>query len=555
MKWKNVLTLIRIDVKSGRLIRGQRLRRYRESRILQYVMYGGSCALGTLIGWLVGSFYSGSADPQLQNMISQGAKSLFVIAPTLVLTYSLIFTMLSQLSRAGVKAAIQPPYWLPVTWGEHTLASIASNLIGIPLVTLIGLSSGMAAVSVFIGEVPLAVFSIFAMLASALVASTTTEIFRVLQVRFLGAVYKSSGRAAVWVRFFGSLTIFILFYVVYFFFTSGANYNAILQTISSGQKAIWFVPYIWLGLALFSFTNGTILETVAFSLGSLIFLSALFLFAAKLNSRFGFYEPPAIRISLGTYAPKTGTLSKLGFTPTEAAIMRKDFKAFTRRRELMYFFALPIIFIIVPLMQMTQTTAQTPIGDIFVFFFVLLAPGAFLATLLGSMIIGEEGGAVWHLYSAPVSAKSLIKCKYGFIVIFSIAVTLVCGIFGILLIRPSLRAAVTLIIESVFLIVSLSAVSLRAGIKGADFVEVPKPRMVRPLTTLTNMLLCLILAAVILAPFIPYGGAMLGFLNPLPPSYLYFALGTSGAITAVVTYIFYKIALKTAKEFLANLEV
>jgi len=555
VKWKNVLTLIRIDVKSGRLIRGQRLRRYRESRILQYVMYGGSCALGTLIGWLVGSFYSGSADPQLQNMISQGAKSLFVIAPTLVLTYSLIFTMLSQLSRAGVKAAIQPPYWLPVTWGEHTLASIASNLIGIPLATLIGLSSGMAAVSVFIGEVPLAVFSIFAMLASALVASTTTEIFRVLQVRFLGAIYKSSGRAAVWVRFFGSLTIFILFYVVYFFFTSGANYNAILQTISSGQKAIWFVPYIWLGLALFSFTNGTILETVAFSLGSLIFLSALFLFAAKLNSRFGFYEPPAIRISLGTYAPKTGTLSKLGFTPTEAAIMRKDFKAFTRRRELMYFFALPIIFIIVPLMQMTQTTAQTPIGDIFVFFFVLLAPGAFLATLLGSMIIGEEGGAVWHLYSAPVSAKSLIKCKYGFIVIFSIAVTLVCGIFGILLTRPSLRAAVTLIIESVFLIVSLSAVSLRAGIKGADFVEVPKPRMVRPLTTLTNMLLCLILAAVILAPFIPYGGAMLGFLNPLPPSYLYFALGTSGAITAVVTYIFYKIALKTAKEFLANLEV
>lgn len=554
MKWKNILTLIKIDVKSGRLIRGQRLRRYRENRTLQYVMYGGSCALGTLIGWLVGSVYSGSTDP-LRNLIPQGAESLFVIAPTLVLTYSLIFTMLSQLSRTGVKASTQPPYWLPVTWGEHTLASIMSNLMGIPLATLIGFSSGMAAVSVFIGKVPLAVLSIFAMLASALVASTTTEIFRVLQVRFLGAVYKSSGRAAVWVRFFGSLVLFVLFYVVYFTFTSGANYSAILQMISSGQKAIWFVPYIWLGLALFSFTNGTILGTVVFSLGSLVFLSALFLLAVKLNSRFGFYEPPAIRISLGTYAPKAGTLSKLGFTPTEAAIMRKDFKAFTRRRELMYFFALPIIFIIVPLMQMSQISAQTSIGSFFVFFMVLLAPGAFLATLLGSMIIGEEGGAVWHLYSAPVTAKSLIKCKYGFIVIFSIAVTLVFGIFGILLIRPSLRAAVTLVIESVFLIVSLSAVSLIAGIKGADFVEVPKPKMVRPLTALTNMLLCLVLAAVILAPFIPYGGTIMGFLNPLPPSYLYLALGISGAITAVVTYVFYRIALKTAKEFLANLEV
>lgn len=79
--------------------------------------------------------------------------------------------------------------------------------------------------------------------------------------------------------------------------------------------------------------------------------------------------------------------------------------------------------------------------------------------------------------------------------------------------------------------------------------------MVRPLTTLINMLLCMVLAAVILSPFIPYSGAMLGFLNPLPPSYLYFALGISGAITAVVTYVFYRIALKAAKEFLANLEV
>lgn len=555
MKWKNILTLIRIDIKSGRLIRGRSLRRYRENRTLQYVMYGGSCVIGALVGLAVGSFYSGSTNLQLKNLIFQGAKDVFVIAPALILTFSLIFTMLSQISRSGVKVTIQPPYWLPVTWGEHTLASIASNLIGTPLVTLIGLSSGMAAVSVFIGEVPLAVFSIFALLASALVASATTEIFRILQVRLLGAVYKSSGRAAIWIRFFGSLILFVLFYTVYFIFISGANFTAILQLISSGQKVIWFVPYIWFGMALFSFANGLILGTVVFSLGALAFLFALFLLAVKLNSKFGFYEPPAIRISLGTYTPKAGTLNKLGFTPSEAAIMRKDFKAFTRRRELMYFFVLPIIFIIVPLMQMSQSSAQTLTRSSFVFFWVLLAPGAYMATMLGSMIIGEEGAAVWHLYSAPVTANSLIKCKYGFIVIFSIAVTLVCGIFGMLLIHPSLRAAVTLVVESVFLIVSLSAVSLRAGIKGADFIEVPRPRMVRPLTILINMLLCLVLAAVILAPFFPYSVTMLGFLNPLPPSYLYFALGISGAITAVVTYVFYKIALKTAKEFLANLNI
>jgi hypothetical protein len=553
MNWKNVLRLIRVDVKSGRLIRGQKLRRYRKSRVLQYAMYGGSCILGIALGLLVGTVYRGVTDPENKIGLLLNVKSLFIAAPTLVLTYSLIFTMMRQLQRAGIKASIQPPYWLPIAWEEHTLAAIVANLIGIQLAALLSTVSAIAVVSIFLEEVPLAVLTISAVLATAFLASVTTEIFRVIQVRLTGALYKSSGKKAIWVRFGGSILLIIVFYAIYFFFTSGANFPAIIETLASGQKTVWFIPYLWLGMALFSFLNSQIVETVAFSFGSVVFLSVLFMVAVKLNSMFGLYEPPAIRVSIGGYVPRPSIWRRLGFSLSEAAIMRKDFKAFTRRRELMYFFALPIIITMIYL----SLTTSTPYFQGLSFFsaLILLVPGALMATSMGSMIVGQEGASVWHLYSSPVKAESLVKGKYAFVVIVSCAVTLACSAGGILILRPSMRTIFAALIESIFLILSLSAVSLIAGIKGASFVEIPRPRMIRPVEGIINFIICSILASVILIPLIPYIGTIVGLYSPPPQFYLYFALAISGAITAVVTYGSYRIAVKTAKDFLAEAEI
>jgi len=531
MNWHHVLKLISVDIKSGRLIRGQRLRRYRESRVLQYVMYGGSCLLGIAVGLLVGTVYSGVTDPEMKTGLLLNVKVLFIAAPTLVLTYSLIFTMMRQIQRAGITASIQPPYWLPITWGEHTLAAIVANLIGVQLAALLAIVSTIGTVSIFLGETPLAALTIFALLAVALLASATTEIFRILQVRLTGAVYKTSGKAAIWVRFFGSLLLFIAFYAVYFFFTSGANFVAIIDVFASGQTTVWFIPYLWLGMALFSFMNSRIVDTALFLLGALAFLGALFTVAVKLNSRFGLYEPPAIRISREAYAPRPSIWSRLGFSLPEAAIMRKDFRAFTRRRELMYFFVLPILITMIYVMSLTRT------------------PYFESSSVLSAMILLVPGASM-----APVAAESLVKCKFAFIVIFSCAVTLACSIVGILIVRPSPTLMLAALIESIFLIISLSAVSLGAGIKGASFVEVPRPRMISPRAGLINTITCALLAGVILAPLIPYAGAMLGLLDPPSQSYTSLALAVSGAIAAIVTYGFYRIAVKNAEDLLAEVD-
>ena len=178
-----------------------------------------------------------------------------------------------------------------------------------------------------------------------------------------------------------------------------------------------------------------------------------------------------------------------------------------------------------------------------------------MATSMGSMMIGQEGAPVWHLYSSPVTAKSLVKCKYAFVAIFACVVTLACNTVGILIIRPSPRINFAALIESIFLIVSLSAASLRAGFKGASFIEIPRPRMIRPVDTIINFIICILLASVILAPLIPYAGTMIGLLNPLPQFYLYIALAISGTTATIATYGFYRIAVKNAEDFLAELEI
>jgi hypothetical protein len=560
MKWKNVVRLISVDVKSGRLIRGQRLRRYRESRLFDYLLYGGACALGIAIGLVVGNVYNVVTDLELKSLLDQAALNFFLSLPTIVFIYSIIFTLMGQMQKAGLKVSIQPPYWLPITWEEHTLASIVANLLGIPLASIILFGSAIAAVSPFLGLVPLAVFTIFALLASAFLASITTEIFRVLQVRLTGAVYKSSGKAAIWVRFLGSLLFLIIFYLVWFSFTSGTGSIALIEALAGAQSAVWFIPYVWLGMVLASFAIGLFVHTVIFSLASILFILILFYTAVRLNVKFGLYEPPAITVSRGAYVPKVGFWGKLGFSSLEAAVMRKDFKAFTRRRELMYVFIMPIVFIIMPLMQFSGALGQpVPTESSFVLFaFILLMPGALMAVMLGMTIIGAEGQPVWHFYSSPITANSLVKCKYAFLTIFSLAVTLICGVVGVLIARPSLSLVAAFFIESILLIFALGAVSLGAGIRGADFVEIPRPKMVRPLTALVNMIVCFILALVILAPSALYAFPLMDMPVPIPLSIpkidLHIALTMSTVIAIIITYVFYRIALKNAKGFLIKAE-
>jgi hypothetical protein len=562
VNWKNVLLLVGVEVKSYRTVRGSRFRRFRENRLLTYALYVVACIVGVLIGWAVGSFYSGLSDLSQKNLLLQGATYFFISLPTLALLYGLVFTQMSQIQRIGAKVSVQPLYWFPFSWEEHTVASVIANVLGAPLIITVFACSGILVASVFFGLFPLAVLTVLALLASIILASATTEAFKTLQVRLQGAVTRVAGRAAIWVRLVVSIVLSIVFYLVYFSLYSNVSPVALIESVAGGQKLLWFIPYLWPGMALSTFVSNLFVETVFFCGASLAFIYALFLAAVRLNVRFGLYEAPSIRVSGGVYVPRAGLLGRLGFSPLEAAILKKDFRAFTRRGELTFIFIFPVVFTIMPLVS----AVREPLPSTFPYFlyaYLTLLPGALMTGILGSLIVGSEGGSVWWLYSSPVSARSLVKAKYSFVTIFSLAVTLICATVSGLITVPSVHIVALGLIEAVFLVLSLAMVSLTFGIKGADFREsLPRPRMIRTRWSLVSMIVCPVVGLAIFSPLIPYGlnlifgSTELGLAMPVFTSagYLYVAPLISGGIAAIITYVFRKMALDSAERLLVNAE-
>ena len=567
MNWKNVLLLINADVKSYRLVGGKRFRKFKENKIVTYALYISICIFGSLVGWITGNFYSGITELQMRALILRGTVNFFISFPTIALLYGLILTQMSQFQRIGAKLHVQPLYWFPITWEEHTLASIIANILGVPLAVTLFVASGMVVASILIDLVPLALLTIFALFVCVFMASVTTEITKVLQIRVSGAITKAASRAAIWLRLIGSILFFIIFYTIYFSLYYRTNPIVLLEMVAGGQRIVWFIPYIWPGLSLSYFTSGYKLETALFSSASIIFSYILFFLAAKLNAIYGLYEMPAIKVSKGIHVSKVGLLGRIGFSPIEAAIMRKDFKAFTRRQELAYVFIFPIIFAIMPILSAVRAGPEAPtphdlyLFHLFIYAYLTLVPGVITSVTLGMMMVGLEGGSVWYIYSSPIDAGSFVKAKYAFTALFSFAVMAACSITGFAFRIPSAKTAIVSVAEAAFLIFSLSMVSLSFGIKGADFREFPRPRMIRPKWAIINGFTCLVSALAIISPVIPYA---LSFIAQIVPSikmliapleaYLFAALPASGILASAVAYTFYRFALKNAEEFLVNAE-
>ena len=560
MNWKTVLHLIRVDIKSGRLMRGQRLIKYNvaRNRFFSYLTYAAAIAIGLAAGALVSWFYNSSAlTLGFQSLFNTGFTNFQLALPTMIVVVTLVFTMMQQIQRSGANFAHQASYWLPVTWQEHTLASILADMLGLPLLTIAAISPAILLVSAFTGQVPSAVGAVLAMFAAAFMAGATTEVFRILQVRFVGAVYKSTGKAAIWVRFAGTILFFLIFYIVYFYVIYGTGLASFIQTFATVQSAAWFVPFVWLGMTLYALMNGLVLQGIAFLGLSVLFIVGLFLLSVALNTRFGLYESPAITVSRGIYTPKTGFLGKLGFSSVEGALIRKDLKAFTHRRELMSAFILPIVFLLIPIMSSFNGSQGSSSGfpPQFGFAFTSLFPVSIMAMSLGNFMTGEEGQNIWRIYASPVSAKNFVKSKFAFMLFFALIILPITGTVGFFIYHPSTRTMLTLVAEAVFVAFPAGALSLANGIKGADFNEVPRPRMIRAEWGLINMVTCAAAAFAVLLPLVPYllsvfaPGLIASFLE------LYQAVIISGVISAVLTVIFYYMAVGNAKELLTKAQV
>jgi len=556
MNWKNVLYLLRVERKSGRLIRGIKSTNYSENPFIAYWPYWVAAVLGVIGGLIAGfyahAFYASAASAGVKPL-SVVALGFFSVLPTLVLGVGIVFSFFQQIQVVG-KISGQVMYWLPVTWQEHTLASILANLLGWPAAVVTGLSTGLITFAAFNGLIPQALLTIVILFAAAFLASSITEILRVLQVRFTGAVYKSSGRAAIWLRLIGSLLIIVVFYIIYFYAVSGTS--TFITSLTAAQSGAWYVPFVWPALIISYIGKDLYLQSLLFIALSAFLIAGLYYLAVELNMRFGLYEPPAITLQKsGVYAPKTGILGKLGFSSVEAALIRKDLRAFTRRRELMGVYFMPIIIVIISIFYSFGITSGSS-SDITLWSGVIfLVPASGMASLLGQVLIGEEGQAMWRIYASPISPKNLVKSKFFLVIIFSLIILLATGAVGIVVFHPSIRKAIIAMVESFFMAVAVASASLQVGFRGPDFSGSRRARMVRQEWSLIGTALAAVVGAVVFAPVLAqYAFAL---LSKTSVSTLNYAIGVaaSAAISLIITAIFYKMNISSAEELLKKAEI
>ena len=227
----------------------------------------------------------------------------------------------------------------------------------------------------------------------------------------------------------------------------------------------------------------------------------------------------------------------------------------------MTIFIFPIVIILIPLMQsLGQNTAIPSQVSTLLIVITFLFPASVMAMSLGNFMIGEEGQKIWRVYASPVSAASLVKSKYFFINLFAFIVLVATTIFGFAIYQPSLRTTFIAFIEAVFLVLALGANSLSFGISGADFTEIPRNRMIRPSASILSLVVSVIAGVAILAPLFQY--ALLSIIPTISSSLIgealldpLLAIVFSAIIAIVLTIIFYRIALREAKNLLAKAEI
>jgi len=174
--------------------------------------------------------------------------------------------------------------------------------------------------------------------------------------------------------------------------------------------------------------------------------------------------------------------------------------------------------------------------------------------MLGNFMTGEEGQSIWRVYFSPISAKNYVKSKYTFMLFFALMVLPITSAVGYVVYHPSARTLFTLVVESIFVAFAAGALSLANGIKGADFNEFPRPRMIRAEWSIINLATCAAAVLAVLAPILPY---FIASVTGSPIMYLdlYQAIIISGVIAFILTVIFYLVAVGNAKDLLFKAQI
>jgi hypothetical protein len=186
-------------------------------------------------------------------------------------------------------------------------------------------------------------------------------------------------------------------------------------------------------------------------------------------------------------------------------------------------------------------------------FFPLIFGVTFFALFTSMISVGQEGSAVWNLYSSPLLPKELVKAKVTANIILSLPIAITFWLGITLLGHTSFKSSLAILLVLAALILAESFVGLALGAKYPDFSETIRSRFIRLTGMLTGMLLGATVAGAILAPYGLYVLFKLQWLD----NNIYFAAAcfASLTLTALISAVAYRACVSSTKKLLAGIPV
>ena len=346
------------------------------------------------------------ATSPLRGMISQVEPQALAGIPTAIMFMMVLFGVLYEISQPVQSMSTDLVNWLPISPLEYVAGSTLSEvyIYSFMLCILLGFLLGPALV---LGMGNVSVAAAFMAIVALFIGACVVELLDAVTNRISSSFYKKSGRSGIIFRLAITVSILVLFQLLF----SGYVIGYLFQSALHAETMAWFIPVVWPSLAILSLTQANTFSFASFSALSLAFAGSLLVLAAEFRARFWVPVPVSIKLTSRAYRPGRISLPFLG--GVESALIQKDFRSLTRRREMARFLAIPFVVAVSMAFSMFSMTTQSGAGVGTPLSIYLLAIAIFVS-ILSMTSIGQEGNAVWNIYTAPIKPTQLLRAKMLF---------------------------------------------------------------------------------------------------------------------------------------------
>ena len=503
-----------------------------------------------LFGYLTTVFLSSGGAPLTGPVAHQLVVTIFGGIPLVLVGFYFTMGLLWEVNTSTEAESTDAINWLPITPGEYVAASALSTgytyspllMVAFGYALPIGILTGNLAG--FLVLVPIA-------LLSTSVGSVSVEILRSALASASTAFNKLGGRITVIMRILGIILILLVTQLLF----SGVFLIQIISSLVGTAATASFVPVFWPTLAITKLLQSDFLGSAGFLGLSIALFLLLSYIALSLRAKYWAVTPGAIHFAGAGSVSGPSWLGYFGLSYPSIAMLKREIRSATRRKEVVRLMAIPII---MPIMisfpaifspAPSSTSGPAQIDPIFLVVPFLFGIG--LGSLfLGMTSIGQEGRRLWNISALPVSASMLVKSKLLFTSLVSSIGLGLGAVVSALLLHASIFVILGFLGLGLVVILAEASLGIAIGSRFPDFSDGPRPRFVTVVGSIIGAVLGIIEMAIMTLPII-LSFVLRTFLSILMP--IQFVLALSGAVAGLLAWIAYSMSIKPVDSILSEL--